>query len=1398
MMRTTLHKYLFLIFILSLSACSLMVNKSKSKDHKENETDMPDMMMKWEYERVKNPVTGEVPTQNLVTVYEKYISEQTDLQAPVAGIEWIERGPNNVGGRTRAIIFDRNDVTNKTVFAASVGGGLFKCTDIDAATPTWNKINDFFSNIAINCLVQNQNHPDTMFFGTGEGFGNADALRGLGVWRSADGGANWTQLASVMEGSLPTYINRLAINSQGTIYAATSNGLYTSTNGGTSWITVLRTIGTNPTTASNIGHDVKIAANNDVYYTCSTQVWKYTFSSSSWSNVTPSGSFARIEVACSPSDANFVYLLCQSRSSSAVTGFFSTNNGGSTWRSRSVPLIYDQAATAATELSRNQAWYDLSLAVDPFTPTTVYAGAIDYIKSTDTGATYKQISAWSLYAMPGGAKLGTSQVVHSDHHILVFKPGSNSFALLGSDGGIYRSTNMNNVWTSVPSYTAINTNYNVTQLYACAAANVAGSNNFLGGAQDNGSFKFNSTGMNSVTMVSGGDGCYCHIDQDNSNNQLTSYVYNNYYVSTDGTNFSALSGATNNGDFVNPSDLDGTNNILYSKSGGVGIIARWSNVFASVSRTNLTITGVAGISHIKVSPNDPTKVYLGTTAGNIYRVNSANSSSSPITPTLLTSTAFGGRISCIDIRKCSAGTDDTILVTMSSYGLGNSVLYTLNGTSATPTWTDIDDNSTLPDIPVNSGMFAPINGSKEVMLGTDMGIYSCDNIFASTPTWGQSNTGLANVRIDMLKIRSADSLIAAATHGRGLYTTDKYISAQANFTANKTLAYISSNIQFTDLSIKSTSWAWDFDNNGSVDATDKNPIWAYGTPGIKTVTLTINNGTKAITKTSYIKILPNKSVPYTTNNGGDFESNADDFGAMLLNGINWERGNSSVNGKNGTKSGSNAWVTGLSASAYTVNNETYLYTPNFNLKNASNDSIKFYIKNVFEIGYDGMRVEYSLDKGNTWTPLSTSTASNWYDYANTSNNTSFAQNQAFFNVTNSSFTPKKYSLAALNGNVNVAFRFAFKSDNLTNAAGIAIDNFEIVSSVVTKENQNIETALTSKTEYLGPNDTVDFFSPNGKILATIINQTNHDYGLTTVSIDNAGLGAVNYGPNTAANKKIAQKTFTITPTVNNVNGSYTIKFYYTNAEILGWKSITGGSFNNINILKCPSNIASGTLQNGIYGTAVSKQLYSETDSSVTASFNTGFSGFGIGENIIVLPIDLLSFKVAAEGVNAKLQWATASEKNNKLFEIERSIHGQDFEKIGEVNGGGNTYSLCQYEYTDLKVLIDNRNIYYRLKQIDVDGTYKYSGIEQIQSHIENNIQVSIYPQPIKQFLNVKTNLNEGFSYTIYSFDGKAMLTGVSSTSNTAIDLSKLANGNFVLSIMDREEHIQKLKFVKVE
>jgi subtilisin-like proprotein convertase family protein len=156
----------------------------------------------------------------------------------VVGVErsaldaWESLGPGNVGGRTRVLRFRPG--TPSTMYMGAVAGGVWRSTDSGA---TWSPIGDLAPNVAITAMAIDTANPDRMFVGTGEGYFNVDAVRGVGIFQSQDGGATWTHLAATR--NLPEFyrINDLVIspNDPQVLYAATRFGLYRTTNGGTTW-----------------------------------------------------------------------------------------------------------------------------------------------------------------------------------------------------------------------------------------------------------------------------------------------------------------------------------------------------------------------------------------------------------------------------------------------------------------------------------------------------------------------------------------------------------------------------------------------------------------------------------------------------------------------------------------------------------------------------------------------------------------------------------------------------------------------------------------------------------------------------------------------------------------------------------------------------------------------------------------------------------------------------------------------------------------------------------------------------------------------------------------------------------------------------------------------------------
>ncbi|MBI2270232.1 MAG: T9SS type A sorting domain-containing protein [Bacteroidetes bacterium] len=128
---------------------------------------------------------------------------------------------------------------------------------------------------------------------------------------------------------------------------------------------------------------------------------------------------------------------------------------------------------------------------------------------------------------------------------------------------------------------------------------------------------------------------------------------------------------------------------------------------------------------------------------------------------------------------------------------------------------------------------------------------------------------------------------------------------------------------------------------------------------------------------------------------------------------------------------------------------------------------------------------------------------------------------------------------------------------------------------------------------------------------------------------------------------------------------------------------------------------------------------------------------GLCPTYIPLPIELLSFNATAMDKSIRLNWSTASETNNNFFTIEKSLNGSDWKSIGIVKGAGNSTHVMNYESFDTEPVTGIQ--YYKLKQTDFDGQYKYS--ELIAINFSKNFSFSIYPNPVYANSNTTIYLN---------------------------------------------------------
>jgi trimeric autotransporter adhesin len=1337
--------YLILLTLLTLSFFSCKNSMEVEKDL--NKKAMLKAKFEQDWAKYHDPYTNTYPVDRLVAAQD-YVNKNFGHLSnyAVSGITWVERGPNNVGGRVNAILFDKNDATNNTIFVGGVSGGLWKCTTLTAATPTWTKITDILDNIAITCLVQDPNNSMIMYLGTGDEF----AQQGYGIWKSTNGGANWTHLPSTSS-SKWTQMKRLLMKSNGNLYAATLSDVSKSTDGGVTWQSLL----------GEDCSDLAVAANGDIYASnYFGKVFKSLAASDgapgSWTTYTLPGTNGRTALALAPTDAQKVYAIGNDPATNDCAGIYRSDNGGASWTTGGNPTNVEEGGT---NWCRGQGWYNLTCMVDPNNSSTLVIGGIDIFRSTNGAASFSQLTVWNGAAHP---------VVHSDHHAMVFVPGSSTQAVFGCDGGMYYSSNITS------TFKAINTGLNITQFYYGAATNVAAANYFIAGAQDNGTPKFTNPGLGNTTDQTGGDGGFVHIDPLNANLQFASYVYSVYYKSTNGgTSWGGTINDQTHGQFINPTAFDSVSKVMYGdytlvSTNTGGSYARW--LTSGATNTGVAVTNFAGTQAdvIYVSPNVLNRVYFGCRNGSLVYVDAANTGTSKAG--VIVKAASAGDPSGIAIET---GNESHILLTYSSYGVQH-VLETTNGGTA---WTDISGN--LPDIPVNWVIFYP--GSKtQALIATDLGVWSTNLLNGANTEWSPTNVGMPNTKVSMIGVRYADNTLYAATYGRGLFTSTLtntplpqvhfrdqkiQVSEKSSGTTNCGMGTTTipvtvmitgaptANVTVQVAAMASSTATAGLDYTLATNTATFTPA-SYGP---KTVNITINDddiyeGSEYIALNYTITAGAANAQVGTTFQTTEVEIVDDETAPVIASTSSVQSGVYNTN-------------LGPSSPLQATNSDKriqYHYKASSLLAQGLKPGM---ITNVsFLVNSKGSTAAYN---GLTFKIAQTATADLTAGYVTPASWTTIYSG----NYT-STFGINTFAIAGgflWDGVSNIIFDFCY--DNSATQAGDDILNGEnagynaqvrtfatsgagcsfgngspgyVVSlyrPVFTLSQPiaqtAVETVLNSTNSFtMNTAGIIYFYNPsNSKIMASIQSLSAFDYGCTSVTIDRAGTTSKPFWYAAPASTFLTDKTFRVIPTTNNPTGQYTITLYYTAAEKAGWEAATGNSWNNIMMVKTAGPISAGTPATPVNAEVVTPTRSTfGTDYTLSYTFNTGFSGFAAGiPGTNPIPITLLNFTGQLQSGNALLQWTTTQELNSKLFEIQRSLDGVNFVKIGSVNAAGNSASQRRYTFLDNSMRAVN---YYRLKMVDLDNNSKLSNVVLLKN---DNIaqQVYVLTNPFGNYIDLQ-------------------------------------------------------------
>ena len=472
----------------------------------------------------------------------------------VLNMNWESLGPDNVGGRTRSILFDKDDAN--LVYAASVGGGLYKSTNLGA---NWAPVDTYTGFATIASITQANDNFGSIFVGTGEGLsqpggaGNNSGNYGNGIYVSRDAGATWEVIEETEStddgfGVSPDatwgVVNDLEVSpvNSGLIMAATGNGLQISSNANDSPANITFT------TVSGIngnGQAVEIASDgsfavamfngrayrsNDI--TGNFQTWTQS------TGIPTNG--GRGDIVISPSNPNYVYAS-KVNTNACLLGIYRSTDGGITFTeivAGGAPYELDpfNQPSADFGICEGQGWYDQSIEVNPVDENKIYIGGIAfYTWGAGTGGIKKA----NIIDSEGGSFFDP-QYIHADIHEIVFSPhdATGNTAIIAGDGGMVITKNAITGFPDNISYRGLNKNYNTYQVYGMGAGRFS---EVIAGAQDNGSqyIDYLGTSVQGANEVTGGDGTY---------GEVSNFDYNVMFSSSQ---FGAIRRSINRGESAN-------------------------------------------------------------------------------------------------------------------------------------------------------------------------------------------------------------------------------------------------------------------------------------------------------------------------------------------------------------------------------------------------------------------------------------------------------------------------------------------------------------------------------------------------------------------------------------------------------------------------------------------------------------------------------------------------------------------------------------------------------------------------------------------------------------------------------------------------------------------------------
>jgi len=687
-----------------------------------------------------------IAKRTLEAVKNKPIPEETDNRS--ANGSWTFIGPNSTSlnnpdadilgnGRADRIAFHP---TNEDIFyVGTPSGGLWKTT---TGGTTWECITSFIPSLGISGIVVDQSHPDTIYVLTGDGdtyhplsLVNLAGYHRLsaGVLVTYDGGINWEQTGELFSGDYLGYRLVQHPTDPDILLAATSEGIYRTTNGGDTW--TLEHSGRTFDIEFKPGTPARVYASQEGAFVFSINTGASWYTSAIFSDTLCSD--GRVEIAVTPDAPSRVYLVAGPAyvyGANSFCGFFlSTNSGSSFTRLCTSPNVFGNENGGGSD----QSDYDMAIAVSPTDYDTIVVGGLCTYRSTNSGFTFTSATTF---------REGGGNYIHPDIHGIEFNP-LNSYVYALGDGGIHKSTNNGATYTDL--YEGLNT----AQFYGMDDYddNV---NTMIAGCQDNGvKYKTASGGnFDHIFCCDGGDAIINYDDPTSGYAVVNSWIFYFTHFNSDTTIEVAQPG------FFPEIELHATDPTLMLYSSGISLKKYDSDLEYSTTIGG----GIRSCWAVKTCPSNSNRIYTagGDTFYDTIGTMKVTSNGGSNWFTISGTTGFPAtypRISDIGVKPTNS---PEVWVTFSGYYDGVKVFYS-NVTGAN--WTN--KSFDLPNIPIWT---IEVDAGNNVYVGTEYGVFY---LAYNATNWEPFYNYLPNVPVSELAINESGDQLLAATFGRGIWKT---------------------------------------------------------------------------------------------------------------------------------------------------------------------------------------------------------------------------------------------------------------------------------------------------------------------------------------------------------------------------------------------------------------------------------------------------------------------------------------------------------------------------------------------------------------------------------------------------------------------------------------------------